>query len=202
MNKFVVNTLILLVLSIFSSISQATLLTNLTQAELDSKDYSNAEDQLTSNLEGANYVSYKGYDWAWVSSLNLESSVGNILYAPEVQENWQFADAGLLTILKELTIVNFTDDNGNLIQAMEYFNSDHTQLESTSEHDFSVGFVSSEWTVPGTFFWDIYSQQETFYVRESSVAPTPVKPIPEPLSILIFATALFILQTNLRKKSI
>jgi MSHA biogenesis protein MshQ len=52
MNKSVVNLLIILVALFFSSVAQATLITNLTQAELDSGDYSNAEDQLTNNLLG------------------------------------------------------------------------------------------------------------------------------------------------------
>ena len=70
MNKL--NTLIISVLSLFSAVSQATLITNLTQAELAAKDYVNAEDQLTADLQGINYITYQGYDWAWVSPVNIE----------------------------------------------------------------------------------------------------------------------------------
>ena len=81
-----------------------------------------------------------------VSSKNLEFSRGNTLYAPTVQKNWQFANDELLSLLtsKELTLIDFTDDNGELILSLQFFNSDNTLLESSSEGDLVNGFVASE----------------------------------------------------------
>lgn len=197
MNKFVVNIFIFIVVLSFSSLSQATLITNLTTAELESADYSNAEDQLTSDLLGVNYITYKGYDWAWVSPVNLESSGGNKLYAPELQENWLFADDALINILKtELTLADFTDADDNIIQAVEFFNSNYVHVDTD---DFNSDFVNSEWTVEGSFMSGLFGGQETFYVRDLSATPT--KPIPEPLTILLLASAFILLHTKLRKKS-
>ncbi len=197
MNKFVVNIFIFIVALSFSSLSQATLITNLTTAELDSADYSNAEDHLTSDLLGVNYITYKGYDWAWVSPVNLESTGGNKLYTPELQKNWLFADDALINILKtELTLADFTDVDGNIIQAVEFFNSNYVHVDTA---DFNSDFVNSEWTVEGSFMSGLFGGQETFYVRDLSA--TPPKPIPEPFTILLFASAFILLHTKLRKKS-
>jgi hypothetical protein len=199
MNKFVVNTLIISVLSLFSAVSQATLITNLTQAELAAKDYVNAEDQLTADLQGINYITYQGYDWAWVSPVNIEEFAGNVLYAPEVQGNWQFADKGLLNILKtELTLADFTNDEGQYIHAAQYFNS---MFDHIDEINFISGYVGSEWTEPGAFYESFFGGFETFYVRNSFAvqsAPIP-STIPEPLTVLLFVCSLIILAGKLRK---
>jgi hypothetical protein len=127
----------------------------------------------------------------------LESSGGNKLYAPELQENWLFADDALINILKtELTLADFTDTNGNIIQSVEFFNSTYDHVDIA---DFNSDFVNSEWTIDGSFMSGLFGGQETFYVRDLSA--TPPKPIPEPLTILIFATALILLQTQFRKMS-
>jgi len=199
MNKILVNGLFFLVFMVFSSISKATLITNLSQAELDTKNYSNAEDHLTSDLLDVNYITYKGYDWAWVSPVNLESIPENTLYAPELQKNWLFADDTLLNIIKnELTLADFTNENGEIIQAVQFFNSEYTHVDTD---DFNSGFLSSAWTLSGSFMTGILKGQETFYVRAVSTDPTP-KPIPEPLSIFIFASALIALQIKLRSKAV
>ncbi len=199
MNKFVVNTLMVFVLSLFSLVSQATLITNLTQAELAAKDYANAEDHLSAALQGINYITYQGYDWAWVSPVNIEEFAGNVLYAPEVQGNWQFADPMLLTMLKtELTIADFTKSSGELIHAAQFFNSNFTHVD---EMNFISGYVSSEWTEPGDFYASFFGGFETFYVRNSFAvrsAPIPTT-IPEPLTSLLFAFSIIILQRKLRK---
>jgi len=187
MNKFAVNALVFLVFLSFASISQATLITNLTQAELDSRDYSNAEDHLTNSLLGINYINYKGYDWAWVSPVNIESFGGNTLYAPELQKNWQYADQTLLNILKtELTIADFTADNGNIIHSAKFFNS---IFEHVDEDNFSPDALSSELTDPDEFMADLLLGFETFYVRVANDS----KPIPEPSTLIIFAFGIFVL---------
>ena len=198
MNKFAVNTLIFVVFLSFSSVSQATLITNLTQVELDSRDFTNSEDHLTSDLLGINYINYKGYDWAWVSPVNLESFAGNTLYAPELQKNWQFADQTLLDILKtELTIADFTDQNDKVIHSAEFFNSVYDYID---EANFISDAVSSEWVEPTTVMVGLFGGYDTFYVRPTLTSTS--KPITEPLTIIIFATALIALQIKLRKKSV
>ena len=200
MNKFAVNVLIFFVFLSFTSISQATLITNLTQAELNSRDFSKSEDHLVNGLLGINYINYKGYDWAWASPVNLESFRGNTLYAPELQKNWQFADQILLDILKtELTLADFTDNNGNIIHAVNFFNSVFSHVDKTN---FDTDSVSSEWTDPDAFMADILGGFETFYVRETPTPSADIQPIPEPLSILIFATAFLLLHIKMRNKSV
>ncbi|KGJ92359.1 hypothetical protein [Colwellia psychrerythraea] len=199
MNKFVVNGLLFFVFFVFSSISQATLITNLTQAELDSGDFSNAEDHLVGGLLDINYINYKGYDWAWVSPVNIESFGGNTLYNPDLQKNWIFADKTLLTILKtELTIADFTADNGDIIQAAKFFNSEYEHVDSDN---FRPDALSSELTDPNHFLADLLQGFETFYVREALTTGVAPSPIPEPLSILLFAVAFIILQSKLKNKS-
>jgi len=199
MNKFAVIIQTIIVVLFFSSISQATLITNLTQAELDSGDYSNAEDHLTSDLLGVNYINYKGFDWAWASKVNIEDFEGvNTLYAPGVQKNWQFADAGLLKILKEeLDITDFTDDNNQIIHASSFFNSTFVDVDGIN---FRPDSLSSEWVSADNPWASLLGAYETFYVRKT-VTNNP-KPIPEPLSIFIFATALIALQIKMRNKSV
>ena len=198
MNKFAVNALIFVVFLSFSSVSQATLITNLTQVELDFRDFTNSEDHLTSDLLGINYINYKGYDWAWVSPVNLENFASNTLYAPELQKNWEFADQTLLKILKtELTLADFTDQNGDIIHSAEFFNSEYDYVD---EANFISDAVNSEWVEQDAFMVGLFGGYDTFYVR-ATLTPSP-KPIPEPLTIIIFATALIALQLKLRKKSV
>ncbi len=199
MDKFLVKVLMMLVLSLFSSFTSATLITNLTQAELAAKDYANAEDHLTADLQGVNYISYQGYDWAWASPVNMEAFADNVLYAPEVQANWHFADQTLLTMLKtELTIADFTQSNGELIHAAQFFNSSFIHVD---EINFISVYVSSEWTEAGDFYASFFGGFETFYVRNSFTvqsAPIPTT-IPEPLASLLFAFSIITLQRKLRK---
>lgn len=191
MNKLIVNILILFVFFSYTSTSQATLITNLTQGELDSRDYSNSEDHLFDNLLGVNYINYKGYDWAWVSPVNLEDFYGqNTLYAPKLQKNWEFADQTLLNILKtELTLANFTDINGAVIHAAQFFNSD---FHSVDEDNFNPDSLSSEWYLPDAFMPSFYGQYETFYVRKTNNST----PVPEPSTLMIFALGIIALASK------
>ncbi len=194
MIKFAVNILIAFVFLSFFSVSQATPITNLTQDELDAYDYTNAEDHLLDSLLGVNYINYKGYDWAWVSPVNLEDYYGqNTLYAPELHQNWQFADPTLLNILKtELTLADFTDSNGNTIHAAQFFNSDFHYVD---EDNFDPEpLISSEWISPDAFMASFFGQFETFYVRNAS-EPNPA---PEPSTLMIFALGLIALASKKR----
>jgi hypothetical protein len=192
MNKFAVTALIFFISIAFSSLSQATLITNLTQTELDDRDFSNAEDHLTDDLLDVNYINYKGYDWAWVSPVNVEIFGGNTLYAPELQKNWLFADESLLNILKtELTLADFTADNGDIIQSAQFFNS---TFEHVDDDNFGPDALRSELTDPNHFMVSLYEGFETFYVRKTN-DPTL---IPEPSILMIFAFGLITLAS--RKK--
>ena len=192
MNKFAVTALIFFISIAFSSLSQATLITNLTQTELDDRDFSNAEDHLTDDLLDVNYINYKGYDWAWVSPVNVETFAGNTLYAPELQKNWLFADESLLNILKtELTLADFTSDSGDIIQSAQFFNS---TFEHVDDDNFGPDALRSELTDPSDFMVSLYEGFETFYVRKTN-DPTL---IPEPSILMIFAFGLITLAS--RKK--
>ncbi|TMM47827.1 PEP-CTERM sorting domain-containing protein [Colwellia ponticola] len=193
MNIFAVKTMFFLFFLALTLTCQATLITNLTETELDARDYSKAEDHLTNDLRGVNYITYKGYDWAWVSPVNAESFGMNTLYGPQVQKNWTFADDTLLNILKtELTLADFTNTNGDFIQSTQFFNSFYSHVDA---NDFVSDFVSSEFTEPGSFMSNLFSGQETFYVRELATNPG-VKPIPEPATLLIFVLAIIALASN------
>ena len=178
----------------FLSVTQATPITNLTQAELDVRDYTNAEDQLSASLLGINYINYKGYDWAWVSPYNVEdaSILGftNTLYAPELQENWQFADDALLTILRtELTVDDFTAADGiTIIQATDFFNSD-ANFVNTNEFSTATSELL-EPSDPMYIFASVFGAYETFYVRPAQV--------PEPSTLMIFALGLVTLVSKKR----
>jgi len=193
MIKFAVNILIALTLLAFVSISQATPITNLTQTELNNDDYTNAEDLLLDSLLGINYINYKGYDWAWVSPVNLEDYYGqNILYAPELHKNWMFADQTLLNILKtELTLADFTDINGNAIHAAQFFNSEYHYVD---KDNFKPESISSEWIAPNAFMASFFGQYETFYIRVHADS----KSVPEPSTLMIFALGLIALASKKR----
>lgn len=179
-----------------SSVSHATLITNLTQAELDNRDYSNAVDQLSSASENLHYVSVNGWDYAWVSPVNAETWGTNTLYAPEVQQNWTYATLDQLVFIHQvLTLDAFTikDEQGNTtgyIHAVEYFNSVFTGLNQNildqdlvTTSDFVTGIIASERNEAGLipFYLDF---ADTFYVRESLAVKPPVD-VPEPTSLFL-----------------
>lgn len=190
MIKYILNTLISIVLLSFLSVTQATPITNLTQAELDVRDYTNAEDQLSASLLGINYINYKGYDWAWVSSVNIEDFGTNTLYAPELQENWQYADDALLTILRtELTVADFTAADGTtIIQATDFFNSEIDTVDVPA--DGLLTAARSELVTTSNPMHVLFQYYETFYVRPAQV--------PEPSTLMIFALGLVTLVSKKR----
>jgi hypothetical protein len=178
----------------FFSLSNAALITNLSEAELSdgniSGTYMNAEDQLSESLLGVNYITRFGYDWAWASRVNVESYVDsasgitNTLYRPEIQANWIFASDDLLEILRtQLFIEDFitTDGNDTIIQAARFFNS---YYEDVYAGDFDR--QRSQFNT-GSSFFNLF---DTFYVRPSQV--------PEPSTLMIFALGLIALVSKKR----
>jgi hypothetical protein len=168
------------------------------------------DDYITVNHGDINAPIY--LDWAWVSDFNVQFYIEkgeffNELYAPtHVPDRWREATPEEFSYFSDnVTAVDFKRETGGFKNAVKYFNSN--ELLSISDTEFKLGQISG--TVrTGTTFDDssFFGQPEnswydTFYVRESSaaVAPGPT-PIPEPWSILIFATGLLALQSKLRKK--
>jgi hypothetical protein len=194
MIKFFVSTLMCFMFLSFFSLSNAALITNLSEAELSdgniSGTYMNAEDQLSESLLGVNYITRFGYDWAWASRVNVESYVDsasgitNTLYRPEIQANWIFASDDLLEILRtQLFIEDFitTDGNDTIIQAARFFNS---YYEDVYAGDFDR--QRSQFNT-GSSFFNLF---DTFYVRPSQV--------PEPSTLMIFALGLIALVSKKR----
>lgn len=151
-------------------------------------------------------------DWTWASNYSVEflyefGELKNQLFAPEtVAGGWREATLGELNFFKaNVSAVDFLDRNtGGWKNSIEFFNSDVTL--ALSDSDLNRGDVNSTFNEDSAFDRHLGAYNpsavfDTFYVRNSP-ASGPVKPIPEPLSILIFATALIILQSKLRKKSI
>lgn len=146
-------------------------------------------------------------DWAWASNYNVQyyylaGVLQNELYAPTVIEGWREATTEEFSFFSSnITASDFLDpDSGVYKIATSFFNSD---IFTFSTKDFERREIS------GTFVegsskddilqaYDPLAVYDTFYVRDSSTS----KPIPEPLSIIIFATALFALQIKLKHRSV
>ena len=115
--------LLLVVLTLLSFIftpisSNAALITNLSDAELAAKDYSQANDLLTGELENINYITRDGWDIAWASPVNAEFWYGlptfsefdsgdalkNTLYSPLLQKNWMFVEDSGLNLVDLISI--------------------------------------------------------------------------------------------------
>jgi hypothetical protein len=199
MIKFSVSTLMCFVFLSFFSLAQAALIdnTNLTQGQLDARDYADAEDQLFEHLLGVNYITRDGYDWVWASSVNVENFDGqNTLHAPQLQKNWQFATGDFFDVLiDDLTIMDFTNGDGEYIHAAQFFNSNFDEIADTfSPFIFTLDFVSSEFY---TFaFNDDEASYDTFYVRDSNLRPSLV--VPEPTTLMIFTLGLIALVSKKR----
>ena len=148
-------------------------------------------------------------DWAWASNYNVNfyyegGILVNELYAPTEIDGWRESTVEELNFFtKNITAVDFLDTKtGDYKTAIEFFNSNSTLGFSVT--DFNRGDISGEFyedsNMDTVFNYYDSAVFETFYVRND--LPQGPKPIPEPLTIIIFATALIALQIKLRKKSV
>ena len=146
-------------------------------------------------------------DWAWASNYNVNfyyegGILVNELYAPTEIDGWRESTVEEFNFFtKNITAVDFLETKtGDYKTAIEYFNSNSTLGFSVT--DFNRGDISGEFyedsNMDTVFNYYDSAVFETFYVRNA--LPQGPKPIPEPLTIIIFATALIALQIKLRKK--
>ncbi len=174
-NKYIKR--IIIAVAIFTSgISVAEVTSSLTQAQVDAGDFSEAKDLLVSDLEGVNYITYKGWDFVWASPVNVEIHGNNlnILYPPSIQKNWTFLESypqAKSIFDNELTIENFKDSEGGIIHATQFFNNNYHYV---NEMDFSGGLIRSQFVTKDDLPWiqDLLRQAETVFVR--NVADRPV----------------------------
>lgn len=144
---------------------------------------------ISTDLTSDDYITYGGLDWAWASPVNEERFSSNILKAPEFHSGWRYASADeLLTLFNNITYTSFVRLDGSYIQAASYWN---TAFSHVDIYDFMSNNISSAWG---------HGSNETFYVRDASVPPSPQTPglpglvpptvVPEPNSIALLAIAL------------
>lgn len=151
-------------------------------------------------------------DWAWASNYNVQTYISNgevfnELLSPTVIDGWREASTDEFKAFtdKRITDLSFKRDGGGYKNAVKYFNTNENI--SISGLDFRDGYISSEFRENVTYndSFDFFDKKnyfyDTFYVRTSSATGGAPKPIPEPLSIIIFATAIIALHIKRRKKS-
>lgn len=138
---------------------------------------------ITTDLTEDTYITYKGYDWTWASSVNAtlfsglnpadDQWVENVFQDPTAHEGWMaIVDAEIKAIFAELTLEQF-QKNGQVIQSAAYWNSHFVHVDVANFNE-RAGIKGG-----GAEYF------ETFYVRVS----TPAN-VPEPSTLLIFAFGL------------
>ncbi|MFT6418133.1 MAG: hypothetical protein ACJAVU_000339 [Cognaticolwellia sp.] len=167
---------------------------------------------ITTDLTEDTYITYKGYDWTWASSVNVttydlvdfftEEKVKNIFEDASVHQGWMSFSAGsdLDFIFQEIVFDDFLDGNKKVIQSFAYWNSyfidvdkefnDGTPLLKTTMFNQRRGAKDDN--------DNGFENFETFYVR-ASVAQAPAV-VPEPTTLFIFGAGL--LGFALRKRKI
>ncbi|GAW94424.1 MULTISPECIES: hypothetical protein [Colwellia] len=216
MHKFAVMVISIITL-VFSNISQATIL------PLNVNDLT-ADDYIVYNYGGVDY------DIVWASKVNSEiwytdkTYNFNTLFAPSFYENSGWGYAGedgipdLLTIFSGLLgseVESLFLLNNSYVHAFSHWNSVFDEV--INNNDILNKDIRSTWSwfAPDSDLTDISEKKlqhknimstsgatyDTFYVRKTlTFIPAP-KPIPEPLTITLFAIALIALQIKMSKKS-
>jgi len=221
--------ILLTVIMLGSFSSQATLITNLSQAELDANNFSNAQDHLTMDLLGTNFIEWSGLDWAWASPVHQNSSSwsNNHLYGADLQLNWRYASTVELQLLRNHVSSNglgifelqnngvLVKENGvqQYVQAVSYWNTLFDNLllaegsTNISSDNLLDGFIASDpnddfaLSFGGLFEVDYF---ETFYVRDIANRPSsagPSLPVPEPVTLMLFIMGLLTLLVRTRANS-
>lgn len=161
-------------------------------------------DDLVNDFENDNltFITYQGYDWTWASTVNIgEYSVTDPTdFSNTITNTFEDAsfradtgwmtfdkDSDLQTLFMQLTIEDFTY-KGEIIQSIEYWNSEFTDVSAADINNFNVGRRSGEKRADSMPNFTLY---ETFYVRKSVA-------VPEPSALFIFSLGLFALA--LRKR--
>lgn len=148
--------------------------------------------------------------WAWASNYNVQrytefGDVVNDFHSADTVAGWRLAtDDEIEYFNRDITASSFLDlDSGKYKTAIAFFNSNPAKGFSVS--DFNAGDISFNYTDGSTM--DQYLSYtasgvfDTFYVSDTIPTTSGPKPIPEPLTILLFAVAFIIMQSKLRKKS-
>ncbi|AWB58980.1 PEP-CTERM sorting domain-containing protein [Colwellia sp. Arc7-D] len=157
---------------------------------------------ITTDLTRDTYITYKGYDWTWASTINTTLYSDSAFGEEEDPEENTFKDAdfhaGWMVIVGieleglfgELKLTNFTKTNGDFIHSLSYWNSIYTEVFAGG-FAYRIGAKNDEKDSETRTY-------DTFYVR-SSVAQAPAV-VPEPTTLFIFGAGL--LGFALRKRKI
>jgi len=161
-----------------------------------------------------NYITFEHDEatlsWAWASNYNVQNytvfgDLINEFSGPETQEGWRLATDDEISYFKrDLTASNFFDQtSGIAITAISFFNTNPAKGVSVS--DFNINDISFDYiensTMDGIFSYYAEGAFDTFFVSDSLAGTSGPRPIPEPLTIILFATALITLQIRQNKKS-
>ena len=118
---------------------------------------------ILTDLTEDHYITHANLQWAWASPVNAEFfNNQNRLYAPDLHAGWRFATNEELNVLKfELTLADFTRQDGTYIHAVEYWNSDYDNVTDWGNlTNFINDQVASQWSAGINDYYD------TFYVRD------------------------------------
>ena len=157
---------------------------------------------ITTELTEDAYISVGGYDWTWASPVNVtdytvfdfvNGQVTNTFKDANFHSGWMdIVNTPTNPLLEQLffglTLADFTDKNGDIINSVAYWNTDFTDVNA-DQFDRRLGKKNNMVNSPTFFF-------ETFYVR-ASVAPASV---PEPTTLFILSAGL--ISFALRKRNV
>jgi hypothetical protein len=154
---------------------------------------------IATDLTEDTYITYKGYDWTWASSVNVTNYEKSDFFTGEIVSN-TFEDASvhsgwlsfttgsdLDVIFQELTLSDFMRNN-TAVQSFAYWNSFFDAVDPVFDEG-HANFNPLEFALRSGMKDDTgdFENNETFYVR-ASIAPTIS--VPEPTTLLILAIGL------------